>query len=106
MVTVVCSRYETFSSTTLEALTMGCPAVAARVGGIREILEDEVDGLLHRPEDPDDLADKILILLNDHERAARLGKHAGETCERRFHPSVIARQFVDFYGQVVQRRRS
>jgi glycosyltransferase involved in cell wall biosynthesis len=104
MITVVCSRYETFSSATLEAMTMGCPTVAARVGGIREILEDQVDGLLHRPEDPDDLAAKIVTLLNEPARAAGLGRHAAETCERRFHPDVIARRFAEYYSQIIGHR--
>ena len=106
MLTVVCSRYETFSSATLEAMTAGCPTVAARVGGIREILEDEVDGLLHQPGDADDLAAKILTLLNDPARAARLGRQAAETCQRRFHPRVIASRFVEFYSQMIGRQPS
>jgi len=103
MVTVVCSRYETFSSATLEALTTGCPTVAARIGGICEILQDEVDGLLHRPEDPDDLAAKILTLLNDPAGAALLGRQAADSCERRFHPNVAASRFVEFYSQMIRR---
>jgi glycosyltransferase involved in cell wall biosynthesis len=102
MVTVVCSRYETFSSATLEALTMGCPTVAARVGGICEIVQDQVDGLLHRPEDPDDLAAKILTLLKDPTRATLLSQQAADTCERRFHPNVVAGRFIDFYRQMIQ----
>ena len=70
LATVVCSRYETFSSATAESMTMGCPTIAAKVGGIAEIIEDGVDGLLHRPEDPDDLADRIVSLLEGPGRAA------------------------------------
>ena len=103
MVTVVSSRYETFSSATLEALTMGCPTVAARIGGICEIVQDQVDGLLHRPDDPDDLAAKILTLLNNPGHAALLGRQGADTCERRFHPNVIASRFVEFYSQTIRR---
>jgi glycosyltransferase involved in cell wall biosynthesis len=103
MVTVVCSRYETFSSATLEALTMGCPTVAARIGGICEIVQDEIDGLLHRPEDPDDLAAKIVTLLNDPARAVLLSRQAADTCEHRFHPNVAATRFIAFYRQMLQR---
>jgi glycosyltransferase involved in cell wall biosynthesis len=105
MVTVVCSRYETFSSATLEAMTMGCPTVAARVGGILEIIDDQDNGLLHRPEDSADLAAKILTLLNDPARAALVGRRAAEHCEQQFHPNVIAGRFAEFFNQVIQRWR-
>jgi glycosyltransferase involved in cell wall biosynthesis len=103
MVTVVCSRYENFPSTVVEAMTMGCPIVAARVGGIPEIIQDHVNGLTHRPEDPDDLAEKVLALLNDSARASQLGRQAAATCESRYHPDVIAARMVDFYRQVIRR---
>ena len=103
MVTVVCSRYETFSSATLEAMTMGCPTVAAKVGGIVEILQDQHTGLFHRSEDPADLAAKILTLLTDPVRAAQVGRRAADNCEQRFHPHVIAPRFADYFDQVIRR---
>ena len=105
MVTVVCSRYETFSSATLESLTMGCPTVAAKVGGIAEIVRDEDTGLFHRLEDPDDLAAKILVLLSEPARAVEIGRRAARDCEQRFHPIVIANRFAEFFSRVVQRWR-
>ena len=106
MVSVVCSRYENAPRALIEALSLGCPTVAARVGGIPEILQDQVDGLLHRPEDPDDLAVQIVALLGDPARAAELGRHAAATCERRFYPEVIATRMVEFYRRVIARRQA
>ena len=104
MVTTVCSRYENAPRALIEAMSLGCPIVAARVGGIPEILEDQRDGILHRPQDPDDLAAKILSLLKNRHRAAELGRNAAETCDRRFHPEIIARQTIEFYRRQTQRR--
>jgi glycosyltransferase involved in cell wall biosynthesis len=101
MVTVVCSRYENFPSALIEAMTMGCPVVAAGVGGIPEVVEDHVNGLLHRPEDTDDLAAKILSLMSDPHRAAQLGCQAAVTCERRFQADVIATRTLDFYRRLI-----
>jgi glycosyltransferase involved in cell wall biosynthesis len=103
MVTVVCSRYETFSSATLEALTMGCPTVAAKIGGITEIVRDQDTGLFHRAEDPADLAAKIRILLTEPTHAAEMGHRAAQDCEQRFHPNVVADRFAKFFAQVVHR---
>ena len=82
-------------------MSLGCPIVAATVGGIPEILQDQSDGLLHRSEDPDDLAAKIIALLNDPALAAQLGSHAAVTCEKRFSPETIATQMVDFYRRAL-----
>jgi glycosyltransferase involved in cell wall biosynthesis len=101
MVTIVCSRYENAPRVVIEAMSLGCPIVAARVGGIPELLEDERDGLLHRAEDPDDLAARVLSLLNSPARAAELGRNAAATCERRFHPEIIARQTLAFYRRFI-----
>ena len=101
MVNVICSRYETICRVLMETMAMGCPFVAARAGGISEAFRDDVDGLSHRPEDSDDLASKIIILLNDPTRAAQLGRQAAATCEERFHPNVIAERMVDFYRRVI-----
>ena len=104
MVTIVCSRYENAPRVVIEAMSLGCPIVAARVGGIPELLEDGWDGLLHRAEDPDNLAARILSLLNNPARAAELGRNAAATCERRFHPEIIARQTVAFYRRFIRDR--
>ena len=105
MVNVICSRYENAPRALIEAMSLGCPIVAARVGGIPEILQDQADGLQHRPEDPDDLAAQIISLLNDPVRAAELGQSAATTCEKRFHPDVIAKRMVDFYRQSINKGR-
>ena len=103
MVTVVCSRYENAPRALIEAMSLGCPIVAARVGGIPEIMEDQRDGLLHRPEDSEDLATQIITLLNDPARSAELGRSAAATCDRRFHPEIIAMQTIEFYRRLKRR---
>jgi glycosyltransferase involved in cell wall biosynthesis len=104
MVSVVCSRYESFPNTVTEAMALGCPIVAARAGGIPEAVHDSVNGLLHQPGDAGDLADKIVALLQDPVQAAKLGRRAAEDCERLFYPDVVASNLVAFYRRVIQRR--
>jgi glycosyltransferase involved in cell wall biosynthesis len=102
MVTTICSRYENAPRALIETMSLGCPIVAARVGGIPEILEDGQDGLLHRAEDLDDLAAQIITLLNNPARSAELGRSAAATCERRFHPEIIAKQTIEFYRRLTR----
>src|SRR5258707_1384052 len=76
--TVVGSRYEVLPLVVLEAIAHGCPLVATRAGGIPEMVEDGVNGLLRWPGDADDMAGKVLSLLDNPELAARLGERAGK----------------------------
>jgi glycosyltransferase involved in cell wall biosynthesis len=88
----------------LEAYAAGVPVVASRCGGIPDMLEDEVDGLLARPDDATDLAAVILRMLDDASLAAACVAHA----RRRLGPysvSAIADQWVDLYHQTAESGR-
>lgn len=65
----------------MEYMTEGKVVLAARVAGIAEMILDGEDGLLHRPGDPADLAEKILKLYGDEALRRRLADNA-----RRYHP--------------------
>jgi glycosyltransferase involved in cell wall biosynthesis len=103
LVTVVCSRYETFGLVVTEAMAQGCPLVASSVGGIPEIVTDGVNGLLCQPGDPTDLAAKLGQLLQDPARAERLGCRARRDCETRFSPVALAGRMAAFYRRVIER---
>ena len=102
-VTIVGSRYENLPMVVLEATAYGCPVVATRTGGIVEIIEDGVNGVLARPGDPDDLAAAILRMFGTPEFAAKLGRHAAEDAARRYHPDTIAHETVAFHRTVLDR---
>ncbi len=59
------SRSEGFGLTAVEGMARGCVLVAADTGGLPEVVRDGTDGLLHRPEDSGDLADKVKMLIKD-----------------------------------------
>lgn len=60
----------------LEAMAMEKAVIASDVGGLRELVEDGVTGLLHRSEDVDDLAAKIEALADDEALRRKLGRQA------------------------------
>ena len=102
-VTVACSRYEVFGLTVTEAMALGAPVVAARVGGIPEVVRDGIDGLLHRPGDPEDLADRVLAMLADPARAAEMGRRAAARCEQEFRPVAVAARMAAHLRRVKER---
>lgn len=62
---VLPSLSEGFPVVLLEAMAAGLPIVTTKVKGLPEIIEDNVNGLLVLPKNPEELADKINLLLND-----------------------------------------
>lgn len=76
-VLVLCSRFEGMPLAVLEAWACGVPVVATRVQGLRELIRDDVDGLLCEPDDPLSLAAAIRRVLEEpglRERLVREGR--------------------------------
>ncbi|HME42747.1 MAG TPA: glycosyltransferase [Syntrophorhabdales bacterium] len=72
---------QAYPTKVMEYMTEGKVVLAARIAAISDMIRDGEDGLLHRPGDPDDLADKIVALYKDGALRERLADNA-----RRYHP--------------------
>ena len=81
----VCSSLkEGLPYSVLEALKSGLPVISTDVGGIPEMIEDELTGLLIKPADPQALAQGILELLDDKKLIDRITGKAKQTIEQKF----------------------
>lgn len=78
------SDYEGFCISLAEAMALGKPAVVTRVGGMPEVVEDNVSGFLANHRSPEDLADQILKLLRDDELRTKMGEAARTRAILRF----------------------
>ena len=83
-VSVLPSRREAQGLAILEAMAVGRPVVATRVGGIPEMVRDGVSGLLVPSNDPVALAAAIVRLLQDRPLAQRLGVAGRELVRRHY----------------------
>jgi glycosyltransferase involved in cell wall biosynthesis len=81
----------------LEAMACGLPVVATPVGGAVDVIQDGKNGVLARVNDADDLAERILQLLDDAEKRAALGKNARESIIDRFTPEKELQANLDVY---------
>jgi glycosyltransferase involved in cell wall biosynthesis len=76
------SIWENFPHTLVEALAVGTPVIATRVGGVPEIVEDGQNGLLVEPDDPEALAAAIRRFTGDGDLRSRLAAAARPSAER------------------------
>jgi hypothetical protein len=75
---------ESFGLSILEGMYLGKPVIASRIGGVTEIVEDGVTGILVEPNHPEQIADRILYLFRNKEICDRIGRKAREVAVRRF----------------------
>ena len=85
---VLSSAWENFPHTVVESLAVGTPVIATRVGGVPEVVEDGVNGLLVPPGDVDALAGAIRRFAAEPELRARL-RDAAAPSVARFAPDVV-----------------
>lgn len=86
------TRFEPFGIAYLEAMAFGLPCVGTAVWAVPEIIADGETGFVVPVEDAEALADRLVVLLTDGERAARMGREGRRRLETRFTwPAVVGR---------------
>ncbi|HEY4011603.1 MAG TPA: glycogen synthase [Acidobacteriaceae bacterium] len=112
------SVYEPFGIINLEAMACRAPVVASATGGILEVVVDGDTGYLVPfaaddatgfPTAPDqfsrDLATRITELLDDPEKAKRMGEAGRRRAEEKFSWTSIAAQTIELYGSLIEGRK-
>ena len=85
----------------LEALALARPVIASRVGGIPEVIEDGVSGLLVTPGREDELAQSCVALMDNYNFAQELGIAGRKRVEERFSARVMAEKVAEVYRTLV-----
>jgi glycosyltransferase involved in cell wall biosynthesis len=80
---------EALGRTAVEAMAAGRPVVASRIGGLPFTVADGATGLLCEPGDPDDLARKLEMLLDDPDLRTRMGRAGRRRFEEHYSWDVI-----------------
>lgn len=91
--------------TILEAMACCTPCIASRVGGIPDIIRDGENGFLVNPADPEQLAEKICLLLKDKDLRERIGREARKFVEENYSWNAKASELMGIYDQLVQTRK-
>ena len=85
----------------LEAQASGVPVIASNVGGVPDLVEDGVTGLLTNPGLPSSMPIALEKILSDKALARRLSEGGRKQALARFHPNVIATKHVEIYRQII-----
>ena len=96
---VLPSVAETFGLVILEAMQAGTPVVASNVGGIRDIIKDNKNGLLVDSRNPDKLAASIIKILSDPSQANKLSEEASKGLAR-FDWSNVVKEIERVYEKI------
>lgn len=102
-VLVCASHVEPFGRCLIEAMACELPVVATRVGGIPEVVDDGVTGLLVDPKAPDQLADAVQKLLANPSQRRRMGRAARQRAQALFSPDKHAQAIVSLYQTLLNR---
>jgi glycosyltransferase involved in cell wall biosynthesis len=102
---VLSSRWEGFPNVLLEAMAAGKPVVATAVGGVQELVVDQLTGILVPPQDATALADAIMLLLSDKKRALAMGASGWERVLQRFSMDAMLSKTESLYHELLARKK-
>lgn len=98
--------FENAPMSVVEAMAVGVPVVASRLGGIPELLDDGVEGLLVPPGDVASLAAALGRLASDEALARSMGEAGRRRARRDFAPEVHLQRLLEVYDGVIAARRT
>lgn len=102
-VAALSSDFEGLPLFVFECMANGTPLVATAVGGLPEVVENGVSGLLVPPRDPNALAGALAEILTDRQRAASMAEAARQRLSA-YSIEAVAGRFADLYAELLALR--
>ncbi|ATU27169.1 N-acetyl-alpha-D-glucosaminyl L-malate synthase BshA [Bacillus velezensis] len=94
------SEKESFGLVLLEAMACGVPCIGTNIGGIPEVIKDQVSGFLVEVGDIQEASEKALAVLEDKQLSKRLTDHALKMVETAFSSQRIVSQYERIYDEL------
>ena len=104
MIIVPSLWYETFGLVVAEAMLIGKPVICSRIGGLPEIVDDGVTGLLFEPGNAEELAEKIRYLWERPDLCREMGNTGCEKALHEYSPERYYERLMRVYGIARQLR--
>lgn len=84
----------------LEAMACGTPVIGSNIGGITDIIIDKETGFLTQPNNPKDIAEKIIKLLSNEKMGQKFSENGLITVQKKFTWDVVTKQFTKLYQRL------
>ncbi len=97
---VLPSVSEGMPNSLMEAMALEMPCIASNVGGVPELIENNVDGLIFEPKNSRQFADLIRLLLEDENLQKKLGINARKKMVNKFNWNQIIKKLEILYGKL------
>lgn len=98
---VICTYHETLCNSVIEASACGLPVIATNTGGIPEIVENEVSGILTKPGNSTEVCDAIERLISDSDMRCRMGKCGQKIIQDKFDTDMILESLDKLYEETI-----
>jgi N-acetyl-alpha-D-glucosaminyl L-malate synthase BshA len=95
------SELESFGLAALEAMACKVPSIATRVGGVPELIDDGITGLLYEVGDIEGMSMGALSLLKDRDKLNAMREAGRKTAQKRFCSSLVVPHYVRYYESVL-----
>lgn len=100
------SYSETFGMGVVEAMSLNCPVIYTKKSCGPEIVKDRVEGFLVDPDNPIEIAQKIILLLENPSLRDELAKAGFEAVKSRFDIKKSAAEHALFYNEVISKQKN
>ncbi|MBI9047331.1 MAG: glycosyltransferase family 4 protein [Anaerolineaceae bacterium] len=99
-VMVMSSLWEGFSLAMLEGMAMGLPVIGTEVVGIKEMLGENIRGLVVPPQNPEALANAIIQMMENDIARDQFGKSGQEYVQERYSMDVMCQKYEEFFSYI------
>jgi len=94
--------YESFPYAIIESFACGTPVIASRIGGLQELVEDKLTGLLFEPRNTKDLLEKTSALMENKKLLLEMRHNARKLAEERYSEEVGYKNLMDVYKDTLE----
>jgi len=101
---VIPSEFEPFGNVVLEGMLAGTAVIASRVGGIKEIISEGIDGMFVEPKDPEGITQSIIKLINDVELRKRISSRSKHKVISYFNIQRVVDEIEDVYEKLIVKK--
>ena len=95
------SLEDNLPNTIMEAMSCGIPVVAFNVGGIPDMINNNLNGILTQPRSSEELANGIMLLLTDEDLRKRFSINAREKVVKNFNEKLVAEKYLEVYKSLL-----